>query len=163
MIDRLTRHPYSDARNTAVAALALWLGALALAASAGALGRMGPSLGAALLVFMSALAVAATTMDRRIGAWIASWPSVIRVSASGPARAVAASLAILVPLAIAFAAQAIARGAPLGVSAWLLAALPPAAGLAGALSLSCVRGSAPRRHPGRVPLPGPLAAPRASR
>lgn len=163
MIDRLTRHPYSDARNTAVAALALWLAALAIAASSGALGRMAPSLAASVLVFMGAIAAAATTVDRRLGAWIATWPPVARVAASGSARVVAALLAILAPLAIALAAQAIAQGAPVAMAALLLAALPPAAGLAGALSLSCLRGPAPERNPVRVPMGAPLAARRASR
>ena len=163
MIDRLTRHPYSDARNTAVAALALWGAAVTLAVTSGALSRMGPPLAAALLVFASAIAVAATTMDLRIGAWIASWRPVGRVAHSDFARAFAVLLAIAVPPALALAARALAGGAAGPMAGLLLAGLPPVAGIAAALAFACLRGPGPREGKSRAPVAAPLAAVRASR
>jgi hypothetical protein len=161
MVERLTKHPYSDARNTVVAALALWTLAIGLAAASGALERMGSSLAASLLVFMSGIAVAATTMDRRIGAWIASWGPVERLAGSGASRWLAAAAAIVLPFAVARAAQDLARGSPAGFSALLLVAVPMLAGLAGALAVSWMRGSGART--GLAPFAGSLAASRRSR
>jgi hypothetical protein len=160
MVDRLTKHPYSDARNTVVAALTLWTLAAVLAATSGALGRS-PSLAASLLVFMSGIAVAATTMDRRIGAWIASWGPVERVAGSGASRWLAALAAIVPPLAVSQSAQELATGAPAGFSALLLVAVPVLAGLAAALAVSWMRGSGERA--GLAPFAAPLAASRRSR
>jgi len=153
MVERLTKHPYSDARNTVVAALALWTLAVALAANSGALERMGPSLAASLLVFMSGIAVAATTMDRRIGAWIASWGPVERVAGSGASRWLAALAAIVLPFAVSRAAQELARGAPGRLPALLLVAVPLLAGLAGALAVSWMRGAGQRIRKARAKSP----------
>lgn len=161
MVDQLTKHPYSDARNTVVAALALWTLAAVLAAASGALGRMGPSLAASLLVFMSGIAVAAATMDRRIGAWIASWGPVGCVAGSGASRWLAALAAIVLPLAVAQSAQELARGSPAGLSALLLVTVPVLAGLSAGLAVSWMRGAGERTRP--APFAGSLAASRRSR
>ncbi len=153
-----TKHPYADARNAVAVALSLWILALGLAARAGALERLGGPTLAALLVFMSGLAVAAVTMDRRIAAWIATRPVVERVAASGFARPVAAALALALPLSVAPAAQALAAGLADARAALLLAAMPALAGLAAALSLAWARGTPAARR-----MPRPLASPRISR
>lgn len=159
MVDQLVKHPYSDARNAVVVALALWTLAVALAATSGALERMGPAPVASLLVFLSGVAVAATTMDRRIGAWIASWAPVASVAGSGASRGMAAVVAVAAAFALVMAAQALSSGSPARVAAGLLVAIPVASGLAGGLAAAWVRGAGRAfRSPGSQPLAVPRGA-----
>lgn len=142
-----TKHPYADARNAVVSSLALWTLAVALAANTGAFERFGGAVLASLFLFTGGIAVAAATMDRRIAAWIASWRAVRGVAGSAGARPLAAALALALPAAFALGANALAHGLPGGVAGFLLAAIPPVAGLAAALLVEWARGPRPAGIP----------------
>lgn len=161
MVDRLMQHPYSDARIATLLSAALWTLGVTLAAGAGATERIDPEPLAALLVFASGIAVAATTLDRRIGAWIASWRPVARVAQATLSRGLAVLAAATPFLAVAEAAKALGSGtlAP-RLAAVLLVAVPLVAGLGAALAVAWARGGSGER---RAPRATMLAAPRISR
>ncbi len=161
MVDRLMQHPYSDARFATVLAATLWTLGVALAAAAGVTRHIDPAPLAALLVFASGIAAAATTLDRQIGAWIASWRLVARVAQTTLSRGLGVLAAAIASVAVAEAAKALAFGAPEPrVSAALLAAVPLVAGLGAALAASWMRGGPGER---RAPRATMLAATRISR
>ncbi len=161
MVDRLMQHPYSDARFAALLAATLWTLGVALAAGAGATERIDPVPLAALLVFASGIAAAATTVDRRIGAWIASWRPVARVAQASLSRGLGVLAAVVAFIAVAEAAKALGSGTlEPRLAAVLLVAVPTAAGLCASLLAAWSRGGAGER---RVPRAAMLAATRISR